>query len=64
MALRFLADALEPSEAAVDAGLGATAAWQNIQGSALTVNREKMKMRFTAMMKAMLAATAVRPKAP
>ena len=53
-ALRFLADALEPSEAVIDAGLAVTAAWHNLEGSALTVNRQKMRMRFSGMVRALL----------
>ena len=32
----------------VDAGLAATAAWKGIAGSALTVNEEKMRLRYAA----------------
>ena len=39
----------EPTKKMIDAGLGATAAWQDIPGSALTVNREKMRRRYKAM---------------
>jgi hypothetical protein len=42
----------EPTEKMIAAGLIPTAAWQDIKGSALTVNREKMRMRYTAMVKA------------
>lgn len=40
---------LEPTTAMVEAGLGVTAAWLDIKGSALTVNREKMRRRYRAM---------------
>ena len=40
---------LEPTEEMITAGLIPTAAWQNIEGSALTVNREKMRLRYKAM---------------
>lgn len=36
---------------AVEASLMSTAAWLAIQGSALTVNREKMKRRWAAILK-------------
>ena len=40
-----------PSEPMLDAGLRATAAWLDIPGSGLTVNREKMKRRYMSMIK-------------
>ena len=43
----------EPTAEMITAGLIPTAAWQNIQGSALTVNREKMRMRYEAMISAL-----------
>lgn len=42
----------EPTDAMVDAGLRATSVWLNIAGSQLTVNREKMKIRYRAMLAA------------
>lgn len=42
----------EPTEEMITAGFVPTAAWQNIQGSALTVNREKMRLRYRAMVAA------------
>jgi hypothetical protein len=45
---------LEPTEAMIDAGLAATNAWLDIKGSALTVNREKMRRRYIAMVQAYL----------
>lgn len=42
----------EPTDEMVDAGLRATAAFLDIPGSALTVNREKMRRRFRAMVAA------------
>ena len=41
----------QPTEAMIDAALGTTAAWRDIKGSALTVNREKMRLRFCAMIR-------------
>lgn len=43
---------IEPTEKMIDAGLRVTAAWQDIQGSALTINREKMRLRYKAMIAA------------
>lgn len=48
----YISVPLEPTEAMIDAGLSATAAWLGIEGSALTVNREKMKLRYRAMVMA------------
>lgn len=48
---------LNPSEAMIDAGLAATAAHLDIQGSAVTVNREKMRRRFSAMVQFALASS-------
>jgi GNAT superfamily N-acetyltransferase len=42
----------EPTEEMITAGLGATAAWHSLPGSALTVNREKMRRRYKAMIEA------------
>lgn len=39
----------EPTDEMITAGLIPTAAWRDIQGSALTVNREKMRLRYRAM---------------
>lgn len=39
----------EPSDDLLDAALRATAVWLDIKGSALTVNREKMRARYKAM---------------
>lgn len=39
----------EPSSEMIDAGLASTNVWLNIPGSALTVNREKMRRRYIAM---------------
>ncbi len=36
----------------IDMGLAATSAWLDIPGSALTVNREKMRRRYHAMVDA------------
>lgn len=40
----------EPTPAMIDAGLRATAVFLDIQGSALTVNREKLRRRYSAML--------------
>ena len=42
----------EPTEEMVTAGLAQTSAWLDIKGSALTVNREKMRIRYRAMVTA------------
>lgn len=39
----------EPTDEMIDAALSATAAWLDIPGSQLTVNREKMRRRYKAM---------------
>lgn len=39
----------EPTDAMIDAALVTTAAWLDIKGSALVVNREKMRRRYKAM---------------
>ena len=39
----------EPTETMIDAGLSATNGWLRIGGSAATVNREKMRIRYKAM---------------
>lgn len=39
----------EPTDEMVEAAMVATASWRDIQGSALTVNREKARIRFRAM---------------
>jgi hypothetical protein len=39
----------DPTDTMIDAGLAVTAAYLNIKGSALTINREKMRRRFIAM---------------
>lgn len=39
----------ELSDRQADAALAATASWLNVKGSALTVNREKMKARYRAL---------------
>ena len=44
----------EPTEEMITAGLVPTAAWQNIEGSALTVNREKMRLRYKAMIASLM----------
>lgn len=41
---------IEPTEAMVDAGISVMAAWHDLPGSALTVNREKMRRRYKAML--------------
>jgi hypothetical protein len=41
----------ELTDAQADAALAATAAFLDIKGSALTVNREKMKARYRALVK-------------
>jgi hypothetical protein len=43
---------IEPTEAMISAGLATTYAWQEIPGSAMTVNREKMRRRYKAMVEA------------
>lgn len=50
----------EPTEDMIDAGLRATAVHLDIQGSGLTVNREKMRRRYAGM----LAAVPPPPKDP
>lgn len=42
----------EPTDAMVEAGLAVTAAWHDLPGSAMTVNREKMRRRYRAMIDA------------
>lgn len=42
----------EPTEDMVSAALRATNVWLNIPGTALTVNREKMRIRYRAMLAA------------
>lgn len=42
----------QPTERMIDAALQSTAAYLNIAGSALTVNREKMRIRYRAMVAA------------
>lgn len=42
----------EPTEKMINAALAATSAWLDIPGSQLTVNREKMRLRYKAMLKA------------
>ena len=44
----------EPSEELIDAALRSTAVHHDIKGSALTVNREKMKLRLNALIDAAL----------
>lgn len=44
----------EPSEEMISGGLIPTAMWRDIKGSALTVNRAKMKLRYEAMIDAAL----------
>lgn len=39
----------EPTEEMISAALAVTAAWHDLPGSALTVNREKMRRRYRAM---------------
>lgn len=43
---------IEPTQEMIDAGLHTTAAYLDIKGSQLTVNREKMKIRYQAMLMA------------
>ena len=43
---------IEPTDAMIDAGLATTAAWHDLPGSAVTVNREKMRRRYKAMIEA------------
>jgi hypothetical protein len=45
----------EPTEEMIDAALRATAAHLDIKGSQLTVNREKMRIRWRAMIAAFVA---------
>lgn len=42
----------EPTEKMIDAGVAAMGAWHDLPGSALTVNREKMRRRYQAMIEA------------
>jgi hypothetical protein len=42
----------EPTEDMITAGLVPTVSWQDIKGSRLTVNREKMRLRYKAMIEA------------
>ncbi len=42
---------IELTDKQADAALCATASWLNIEGSGLTVNREKMKARYKALVK-------------
>lgn len=46
---------MDPTDDLADAGLRATAAHLDIKGSALTVNREKMRVRWRAILKALAA---------
>lgn len=39
----------EPTDKMIEAALASTAAFKSIEGSQLTVNREKMRIRFRAM---------------
>jgi hypothetical protein len=55
LALRFMAEALDPQERSIDAGLRATAVHLDVQGTAVTVNRAKMKARMEIAVKDMLA---------
>ena len=41
----------KPTDEMIDAGLAVTASWHDLPGSALTVNKEKMRMRYEAMLK-------------
>lgn len=49
---------LELTEAMIDAALQSTNGYLSIQGSALTVNREKMRIRYRAMVEVCGAAPA------
>jgi hypothetical protein len=40
---------LEPTDEMIESGLISTVMWQDIKGSALIVNRAKMKLRYQAM---------------
>lgn len=42
----------DPTEVMVDKGLASTAVWHEIKGSQLTVNIEKMRIRYRAMIAA------------
>jgi hypothetical protein len=42
----------EPTDGMIDAGLAVMAAWHDLPGSAATVNREKMRRRWIAMVEA------------
>lgn len=44
---------VEPTETMIDAALAATNGRLNIAGSSLTVNREKMRIRYRAMIAAL-----------
>lgn len=44
----------EPTEGMIFSGTSVTSVWRDIKGSQLTVNREKMRMRYTAMIEAAL----------
>lgn len=48
---RFVVMPCELTDAQADAALRATAVWLEIEGSQLTVNREKMKARYKALVK-------------
>ena len=41
----------ELTDRQADAALAATATWLDVKGSALTVNREKMKARYRALVR-------------
>lgn len=58
----FVRAPTEPTFEMIEAGLGATGAWLNIPGSQLTVNREKMRLRYQAMLAAFTGAALMRKR--
>lgn len=43
---------IEPTDEMIEAAMISTSSWKGIQGSALTVNREKARLRYKAMIDA------------
>lgn len=50
---------IEPTEEMISAGVACMGSWKNIPGSQLTVNREKMRRRYKAMIEAAMRGTAL-----
>lgn len=50
----------EATEEMIEAGRAVTATWRNIQGSGLTIAREKMRLRYAAMIAAYIRARALK----